>query len=55
MVIGGSSYSVPGFELDNVELLALDPNANPVPDCLTQLNPLPVPTRAAGGALDYSG
>ena len=52
MVIGGYSYS--RRSLDDVELLSLDPTAYPVPDCLTQLNPLPVPIRAAGGALDYS-
>ena len=53
MVIGGYSYS--RGSLDDVELLSLDPTTYPVPDCLAQLNPLPVPIRAAAGALDYNG
>ena len=53
MVIGGYSYS--RGSLDDVELLSLDPTTYPVPDCLAQLNPLPVPIRGAGGAIDYYG
>ena len=54
MVIGGSSYAGPGLGLDDVELLSLDPILDPVPDCLTQLRPLPSSIRAAAGALDQS-
>ena len=54
MIIGGSSYDVAGLGLDDVELLSLDPILDPVPDCITQLRPLPSSIRAAAGALDKS-
>ena len=50
MVIGGLN----GSYLDDVELVSIDPELHPVPDCLSQLNPLPALTGASAGALDYS-
>ena len=50
MVIGGYN----GSQLDDVELVSIDPTLNPVPECLTQLNPLPAPIEGAVGALDFS-
>ena len=52
MAIGGNGY--PDNVLDDVELVSLDPILHPVPDCLTRLNPLPVPTQWASGAVDYT-
>ena len=51
MAIGGY-YGKYG---DDVELVPLDPILYPVPDCLTELNPLPVTNAGAAGGLDYSG
>ena len=51
MVIGGYN----GSQLDDVELVSLDPISQPVPECLTELNPLPVTVCSAAGGLDYSG
>ena len=51
MVIGGYN----GSQLDDVELVSLDPISQPVPECLTELNPLPVTVYEAAGGLDYSG
>ena len=53
MVIGGR------IDQDNivadVELAPVDPVRYPVPDCLSQLNALPLPLLyGAAGALDYS-
>ena len=57
MVIGGR------IDQDNivadVELAPVDPVRYPVPDCLSQLNALPLPDElyglyGAAGALDYS-
>ena len=39
---------------DNVELVPIDPDLYPVPECLSQLNPSPAPLVAMAGALDYS-
>ena len=52
MVIGGFSN---GSYLDDVELVSIDPISHPVPDCLSQLNPLPELTGGSAGALDYLG
>ena len=49
MSIGGYK----GYQLDDVELTSLDPELFPVPDCLTNLNPLPYPRYGMFGALDY--
>ena len=51
MAIGGY-YGKYG---DDVELVPLDPTLYPVPDCLTELSPLPVTNAGAAGGLDYSG
>ena len=51
MVIGGFN----GSYLDELELVSIDPVLHPVPECLSQLNPLPALTGASAGALDYSG
>ena len=51
MSIGGLEDA--GFS-PNVEITALDPELYPVPDCLTNLNSLPLPTSGHFGALDYS-
>ena len=39
---------------DDVELVPIDPDLYPVPECLSQLNPSPAPLVAMAGALDYS-
>ena len=39
---------------DDVELVPIDPDLYPVPECLSQLNPTPGPLVAMAGALDYS-
>ena len=54
MAIGGYYYDGGSVYLDDVELVSLDPDLHPVPDCLTQLNPLPTPVDLVAGALDYS-
>ena len=51
LVIGGYNNDY----IDDVELVPIDPALHPVPDCLSQLNPLPLSTEGAAGALDYSG
>ena len=53
MVLGG--YNGGEGDLDNVELVSLDPTSQPVPDCLMRLNPLPATLRNAAGALDING
>ena len=50
MVIGGDYPRYPSEVGDDVELVSLDPINYPVPDCLQNLNPLPVPIFYAGGA-----
>ena len=58
MAIGGQKdYPSPNGPktIDDVELVAIDPILHPVPDCLTELNPLPHPVAWSAGALDYSG
>ena len=52
MTIGGKSGSSMQ-QLADVELTSLDP-LFPVPDCLTELNPLPFTVSGHGGAVDYS-
>ena len=51
MAIGGDNATY------DVELLSLDYISHPVPDCLTELNRLPVtgPNSEFAGALDNSG
>ena len=51
MVIGGLSY--PSY-LDDVELVPIDQDLYPVPECLSQLNPLPVGVTGMAGASDHS-
>ena len=51
MVIGG--YKDTSY-LDDVELVSINPALNPVPECLSQLNSLPLPLTGAAGAVDYS-
>ena len=53
MVLGG--FNGGDGDLDDVELVSLDPTSSQhVPDCLTQLNPLPVALLNAAGALDLN-
>ena len=52
MVIGG--YGDGKLMMDDVELVPIDPDLYPVPECLSQLNPSPAPLVAMAGALDYS-
>ena len=58
MVIGGyngSYYGDPeGEYLDDVELVPIDQDLYPVPECLSQLNPLPEGVEGMAGALDHS-
>ena len=51
MTIGG--YEDNG-NLDDVELTSLDAELFPVPECLENLNPLPVKLYGHAGAQDYS-
>ena len=44
MIIGGWNNAAPQ---DKVSVHSLYPEANPVPDCIKQLNPLPYVTHAA--------
>ena len=56
MTIGGFVGGGGGTEsyLDDVELTSLDPEMFPVPECLENLNSLPVKVDSHAGALDYS-
>ena len=51
MVIAGYD----GSTIDDVELVSLDPILQPLPECLTELNPYPILSTGHAGALDYSG
>ncbi len=46
MVVGGSAT---GF-IDTVELVSLDPDNHPIPECLKSLGPFPVINSHASGA-----
>ena len=49
MIIGGWNNAA---NVDKVTVHSLDPERNPVPECIKQLNPLPVKTHAgAAGTL----
>ena len=50
MTIGGHQKDY----IDDVELTSTDPELFPVPECLENLNSLPVPVAGHAGALDYS-
>ena len=50
MVIGGYGYSEP--ILSDVELVSLDPDNNPVPPCLANLNDFPFEIAYAAGSVD---
>ena len=52
MVIGGYDGR---NAIDDVELVSLDPTLQPLPDCMTKLNPFPVAIDGVAGALDSSG
>ncbi len=52
MVVGGVAD---GGELDDVELISLDPVNHPVPDCLKQLGNFPTPIIWGGGAALQNG
>ena len=41
-------------DLDDVELVSLDPILQPLPECLNGLNSFPVGTDGHAGAVDYS-
>ncbi len=47
MVVGGSTSS---GSVDQVELVSLDPDNHPVPECLKNLGPFPVEEYLAAGA-----
>ncbi len=48
MVVGG--YNITEDKLDQVELISLDPENHPVPNCLRNLGPFPLPLSGASGA-----
>ena len=48
MVAGGDGA------YDSVEVVSVDPASNPVPDCLTELSPLPIQVLGHAGYLDHS-
>ena len=52
MTIGG--YASNNNILDDVELTSLDTELFPVPECLENLNSLPLGVYNHAGALDYS-
>ena len=43
---------VGGYNLNDVELVSLDPDDNPVPPCLVNLNDFPVDIYYAAGSVD---
>ena len=49
MVVGGYND---GNYLNDVELVSLDPDNDPVPPCLMNLNDFPVPFIGAAGSVD---
>ena len=51
MVVGGINYDLEG-SLSDVELVSLDPDNNPVPPCLANLNDFPVEFYSAAGSVD---
>ena len=51
MVIGGYNYDL-GGELSDVELVSLDPDNNPVPPCLANLNDFLFGVQYAAGSVD---
>ena len=51
MVIGGYKYGL-GGELSDVELVSLDPDNNPVPPCLANLNDFLFGIQYAAGSVD---
>ena len=51
MVVGGYNYDL-GEILTDVELVSLDPDNNPVPPCLANLNDFPVKLESAAGSVD---
>ncbi len=52
MVVGGYDSA---DDLDEVELVSLDPISHPVPDCLQRLGNFPRPAVTAGGAVLKDG
>ena len=54
MTIGGTGSGGAGY-LDDVELTTLDPDSSPVPECLSNLSPLPIKLANTAGALAYPG
>ena len=50
MVVGGDNEAA-----DSVELLSLDGIANPIPDCLQELNGFPIRVTGAAGASLQTG
>ena len=50
MVVGG--YNGLGGYFSDVELVSLDPDNNPVPPCLANLNDFPVEISYAAGSVD---
>ena len=51
MVVGGDN-SDSRVALPDVELVSLDPDSNPVPPCLANLNDFPVKIYGAAGSVD---
>ena len=51
MVIGGYNFDL-GGTLSDVELVSLDPDNNPVPPCLANLNDFQVKINGAAGSVD---
>ena len=51
MVIGGYNFEL-GGHLADVELVSLDPDNNPVPPCLANLNDFPAEISNAAGSVD---
>jgi len=54
MVVGGYNDDFGGY-LSDVELVSLDPDNNPVPPCLTNLNDFPLGFAYAAGSVDEDG
>ena len=53
MTIGGlESFS--GTGISDVELTSLDPDSSQIPECLSNLTPLPIQLSFHAGGLDYN-
>ena len=56
MVVGGIRTDDPSEQTDAVEVISLEPDKNPVPDCLANVtNPFPITISDMAGGLTWPG